>query len=84
MWHLRQDGLDRGHTDHNAISENYAPLINGAQTNFSNPWVLTYPQNAYPTDMPRPQLTSAGLQTNSHHTLSNFQLWGADRGPLNT
>ena len=70
-------------TDHNAINENYAPLINGAQTNFSNPWVLTYPQNGYPTDMPRPQLTSAGLQTNSHHTLSNLQLWGADRGPLN-
>ena len=23
----------------------YAPLINGADTNFSNPFVLTYPQN---------------------------------------
>lgn len=71
------------YTDHNAMNDNYAPLINGAQTNFSNPWVLTYPQNGYPTDMPRPQLHSAGLQTNSHHVLSTLQLWGADRGELN-
>jgi hypothetical protein len=71
------------YTDVHGFTDNYVPLINGAQTNFSNPWVLTYPQNGYPTDMPRPQLTSAGLQTNSRHTLSNFQLWGADRGPLN-
>jgi hypothetical protein len=71
------------YTDLHGFTDNYVPLINGAQTNFSNPWVLTYPQNAYPTDMPRAQLTSAGLQTTSRHTLSNFQLWGADRGPLN-
>jgi len=69
--------------DHNAFYDGYAPLINGAQTNYTLPWVLTYPQNGYPTDMPRPQLESAGLQTTTHHTLSNLQLWGANSGPLN-
>jgi hypothetical protein len=38
-----------------------APLINGADTNFSHPSVLTYPSNGYPTDKPRPQLTTANL-----------------------
>ena len=32
------------------------PLINGSDTNFSQPFVLTYPQSGYPTDVPRPQL----------------------------
>lgn len=38
-----------------------APLINGADTNFSHPSVLTYPSNGYPTDKPRPQLTVTNL-----------------------
>ena len=38
-----------------------APLINGADTNFSLPSVLTYPNNAYPTDKPRPQLLVKNL-----------------------
>ena len=37
------------------------PLINGSNTNFSHPFVLTYPPNAFPTDMPRPQLTVTNL-----------------------
>lgn len=37
------------------------PLINGSNTNFSHPFVLTYPANANPTDKPRPQLTVTNL-----------------------
>ena len=37
------------------------PLINGSNTNFSHPFVLTYPGNANPTDKPRPQLTVTNL-----------------------
>ncbi len=39
----------------------YFPLINGSDTNFSQPFVLTYPTNGFPTDMPRPQLTVTNL-----------------------
>ena len=35
------------------IRHGYVPLINGSDTNFSHPYVLTYPKNAYPTDKPR-------------------------------
>ena len=38
-----------------------APLINGADTNFSHPSVLTYPASGYPTDKPRPQLKVTNL-----------------------
>ena len=41
------------------VRHGYVPLINGSNTNFSQPFVLTYPGSAYPTDMPRPELTSA-------------------------
>jgi len=60
----------------------YAPLINGSETNFSNPYVLSYPQNSYPTDLPRRQLATQTLETTSHHTVNNNQLWGADFGIL--
>ena len=36
--------------------ENYYPPINGSDTDFSQPYVLTYPQSGYPTDEPRPVL----------------------------
>ena len=36
-------------------------MINGSDTNFSHPFVLTYPSNGYPTDIPRPQLMSSNL-----------------------
>jgi len=39
----------------------YVPLINGSDTNFSQPFVLTYPAASYPTDMPRPELYVANL-----------------------
>jgi hypothetical protein len=37
------------------------PLINGSNTNFSHPFVLTYPANANPTDKPRIQLVVQNL-----------------------
>jgi hypothetical protein len=66
----------------------YVPLINGSDTNFSHPFVLTYPGNGFPTDKPRPQLfvnnltgfsQGRGLQIGS---VDDTQLWGADEGVL--
>jgi hypothetical protein len=37
------------------------PLINGSNTNFSQPFVLTYPSTAFPTDKPRPQIVVQNL-----------------------
>jgi hypothetical protein len=55
---------------------NIVPLINGSDTNFSHPYVLHYPGNGYPTDMPRPQLNTWTLQTYSDGTVYNNELWG--------
>ena len=69
----------------------YAPLINGSNTNFSHPYVLTYPKNGYPTDIPRPQLTVTNLTGFSQTvapflaivgTIQSNQLWGATLGEL--
>jgi hypothetical protein len=67
----------------------YFPLINGSDTNFSHPFVLTYPANGYPTDVPRPQLTVTNLTgfTNGWGipeigTVESNQLWSADAGVL--
>ncbi len=43
----------------------YIPLINGSDTNFSQPFVLTYPASGYPTNMPRPQLQVDNLSGES-------------------
>jgi hypothetical protein len=74
------------------IRTGYVPLINGSDTNFSHPFVLTYPKNGYPTDRPRPQLTTTNLTgfTQTVHgipgpelgTVDDNQLWGADLGVL--
>jgi len=58
----------------------YVPLINGSGTNFSHPAVLTYPQNSYPTDMPRPQLTTQTLLIDSNDVVNTSQEWGAETG----
>jgi hypothetical protein len=71
------------------VAHGYVPLINGSDTNFSQPFVLTYPAAAYPTDMPRPELYVSNL-TGSHGangqpfpgTVNSNQLWGADFGQL--
>ena len=69
----------------------YLPLINGSDTNFSQPFVLTYPSGANPVDKPRAVLTvtnlqgtvvlQGGLPTPVIDVNSN-QLWGADVGQL--
>ena len=56
--------------------DGYIPLINGSDTNFSHPYVLHYPGNAYPTDMPRPQLNTYTLQKYSDGTVFDNELWG--------
>lgn len=45
----------------NPLYSNELPLINGSDTNFSHPFVLTYPGSGYPTDLPRPQLSVTNL-----------------------
>jgi hypothetical protein len=70
------------------IRHDYVPLINGSDTNFSHPFVLTYPKNGYPTDRPRPQLFTQNLTGFSHGigspigSVQDNQLWGADFGIL--
>ena len=68
----------------------YYPLINGSDTNFSQPFVLTYPNSGYPTDKPRPQLQVDNLTgfTQGFPPILNYpsindnQMWGADFGPF--
>ena len=69
--------------------QNGVPLINGSDTNFSQPFVLTYPGSGYPTDKPRPQLEVANLTGFSFQIGNLFgtgangnQLWGATFGEL--
>ena len=70
------------------INNGYVPLINGSDTNFSQPFVLTYPNNSVPTDKPRPQLVVTNITGESHGggpvagTVNDNQLWGADLGIL--
>jgi hypothetical protein len=56
------------------------PLINGSDTNFSHPYVLHYPGNAYPTDLPRPQLNTYMLQQYSNGDTYDNELWIDDGG----
>ena len=53
----------------------YYPVINGSDTNFSHPFVLHYPGTAYPTDMPRAQLNTWGLQQYSDGTVYDNEMW---------
>jgi hypothetical protein len=83
VWVL--DTLDQSFTD--AWAHGYIPLINGSDTNFSQPFVLTYPNISVPTDKPRPQLVVTNLTGFSFHVGNLFgtgadsdQLWGATFG----
>jgi hypothetical protein len=68
----------------------FVPLINGSNTNFSHPFVLTYPNNAFPTDKPRPQITVQNLTGFAQpgnggvlpviSTVSSNQLWNNTLG----
>jgi hypothetical protein len=71
-----------------ALAAGYWPLINGSDTNFSHPFVLTYPKNGFPTDIPRPQLTVNNLTGFSNGagpiiaSVSTNQLYGNISGVL--
>jgi hypothetical protein len=85
VWIL--DTLDQQFTA--AWAHGYIPLINGSNTNFSQPFVLTYPNQSFPTDKPRPQLVVTNLTGFSFHVGNLFgtgangnQLWGATFGEL--
>lgn len=68
----------------------YVPVINGSNTNFSHPFVLTYPNNGYPTDKPRPQIQVRNLTGFTQPggifpvitSVSSNQLWSATFGVL--
>jgi hypothetical protein len=83
--HYRGAGIPTGLT---AFSQ---PLVNGSDTNFSQPFALTYPNSSYPTDTPRPQLYTTNLLGFSQSwtpgdpdagSLNSNQLWSADAGVL--
>jgi hypothetical protein len=67
-----------------AFVNGFTSLINGANTNFSHPFVLTYPQEGFPTDIPRPQLQIHQVETFSSGVpfIVTNQLWGADFGTI--
>jgi hypothetical protein len=61
------------------------PLINASDTNYTQPFVLTYPDSGYPTDRPRPQLQTDNLQGytdgewpffTNYGTVPDSQMWG--------
>ena len=68
----------------------YVPVINGSNTNFSHPFVLTYPSNGYPTDKPRPQIQVRNLTGFTQpggifpviSSVNSNQLWSATFGVL--
>jgi hypothetical protein len=68
----------------------YVPVINGSNTNFSHPFVLTYPNNGYPTDKPRPQIQVRNLTGFTQPggifpvitSVNSNQLWSATFGVL--
>jgi hypothetical protein len=67
----------------------YIPFINGSDTNFSQPFVLTYPASAYPTDKPRPSLYVSNITGSQGAngqpfigTVDSSQLFGIDTGIL--
>ncbi len=70
------------------LRHGYVPLINGSDTNFSHPFVLSYPANGFPTDRPRPQLQTKNLTGFSQGrgtqigSVDDTQLFGADFGVL--
>ncbi len=60
----------------------YVPAINGSDTNFSKPFVLTYPANGHPADKPRRQLTVTNL-TGESRTSPPFFIPGPELGTVN-
>lgn len=67
-----------------SINGSYVPLINGTDTNFSNPYVLTYPATPFLWWLRPgiPQLETAALQENAAGRVPDNQLWREDVGVL--
>jgi hypothetical protein len=63
-----------------STSGGYAPLINGSDTNFSDPQVLTEP--GWPLSRPRPGLVTSRLQEFSGGTVYDDQMWDNTVGAL--
>ena len=61
-------------------SGRYTPLINGSDTNFSDPQVLTEPR--WPARWPNPQLISYRLQKFANGTVYDDQMWDNTIGVL--
>ena len=74
--------------DPDALADGFFPQINGSDTNFSHPFVMTYPQFAFPTDVPRPQIKVNNLTGFSNGigpivgSVSSNQLWSFVFGVL--
>jgi hypothetical protein len=60
----------------------YTPWVNAASGNFTQPLVLTYPANGYPTDQPRPGLFISNQQTFSSGAPAQNQMWGVCVGEV--
>jgi hypothetical protein len=62
----------------------WTALVNGANANFSHQYVLSYPINSFPTDLPRPQLYVHTVQTFSSGfpRVQTNQLWRVSFGRL--
>jgi hypothetical protein len=69
-------------TDPNYVFNHSIALINGSTTTFSHPYVLTYPQEGYPTNMPRPQLDVEHLTGFAAGPALDRQQWSAFLGPV--
>jgi hypothetical protein len=78
VWITDVQNIERG----GVFTFPYVPLISGAGSNFSNPFVLTYPQNGNPTDKPRPQLVTQNLHQFSRGQVFDNQQWSAFFGIL--
>lgn len=70
-------------TDHKSALGHDAPLINGADSSFSDPLVMNYPAGN-PTDQPRPWLNVQPEATYSDNTVFDNQEWGLKVGPLSS
>jgi hypothetical protein len=90
VWIVDDGGANNfpGGDSPSTVFHGYTPVINGSDTNFSHPFVLTYPTNGYPTDKPRPQLQVRNLTGFSNGfgpivgTVPDTQLWAYRFGVL--
>jgi hypothetical protein len=57
-----------------SITDSFVPLVNASTTDTSDPFVLTYPSGASPTELPRPQLEVDNLAAGQ---VPANQLWSA-------